>query len=260
MIARGFAGPWKNFSAPGESSRLAMHCTAAGAGRSLSSRMMVSGWPMPVRPQAPINPSATSFSNTGRTWADEHRIGRHAAAGVAPFRRERRVRHDVGVQEEQVQPGQAQALQAALDRAAQGCLDLAGRRIAQIALAGDADAGGQAAAERLADDLFGLAVAVARRQVEQGDPGFDRGVDRGDAFVEGGRRPTACRDRRRRGLGWILVRGRRMSVVAWFWASVPEDARVGCGVTHGIVACGAATMAPPLQFGTAPIQAELRIE
>ena len=25
MIERGFAGPWKNFSPPGESSRLAMH-------------------------------------------------------------------------------------------------------------------------------------------------------------------------------------------------------------------------------------------
>ena len=99
------------------------------------------------------------------------------------------VRHDVGVQEEQVEPGQAQALQAALDRAAQGGLDLAGRRIAQVALAGDADAGGQVAVERLAHDLLGLAVAVARRQVEQGDPGFNRGVDRGDAFVVGGRPP-----------------------------------------------------------------------
>jgi aryl-alcohol dehydrogenase-like predicted oxidoreductase len=43
IIARGFAGPWKNFRPPGESSRLAMHCTAAGAGRSPRSSMIVSG-------------------------------------------------------------------------------------------------------------------------------------------------------------------------------------------------------------------------
>ena len=93
------------------------------------------------------------------------------------------------MQEEQVEPGQAQALQAALDRAAQGRLDLAGRRIAQVALAGDSDAGGQFAPVCLADDLFGLAVAVARREIEQGDPGFDSGMDRGDAFVKCGRPP-----------------------------------------------------------------------
>ena len=41
--------------------------TAAGAGRSPSNLMIVSGWPMPVRPQAPITPSATSCSKSGRT-------------------------------------------------------------------------------------------------------------------------------------------------------------------------------------------------
>ena len=67
ITARGLAGPSKNFRPPGESSRLAMHCTAAGAGLSPSTLMSVSGWPMPVRPQAPIRPSATKRSNTGRT-------------------------------------------------------------------------------------------------------------------------------------------------------------------------------------------------
>ena len=67
ITARGLAGPSKNFSPPGESSRLAMHCTAAGPGVSPRSRMIVSGWPMPVSPQAPISPSATSRSKTGRT-------------------------------------------------------------------------------------------------------------------------------------------------------------------------------------------------
>lgn len=56
----------KNLRPPGESSRFAMHCTAAGAGLSPRSLMIVSGWPMPVSPQAPMTPSSTSFSNKGR--------------------------------------------------------------------------------------------------------------------------------------------------------------------------------------------------
>jgi hypothetical protein len=51
MTARGFAGPSKNFSPPGESSRFAMHCAAPGTGRSANSLMIVSGWPIPLRPQ-----------------------------------------------------------------------------------------------------------------------------------------------------------------------------------------------------------------
>ena len=53
----------------GESRRLAIHCTAAGAGPSPSRRMIVSGWPMPVSPQAPIRPSATRRSKSGRICA-----------------------------------------------------------------------------------------------------------------------------------------------------------------------------------------------
>src|SRR5271169_4098363 len=62
--------------------------------------------------------------------------------------------------------------------------DLFGRWIAEIAFAGDAHAVGQAAGEGFADDLFGLAVTVARRQIDQVDPGSHRRMYRGDAFVE----------------------------------------------------------------------------
>ena len=67
ITARGLAGPSKNFRPPGESSRLAMHCTAAGLGSSASASMIASGWPIPVSPQAPISPSVFSRSNAGRT-------------------------------------------------------------------------------------------------------------------------------------------------------------------------------------------------
>jgi hypothetical protein len=120
---------------------------------------------------------------------DEGRVGGHADGGVAPSGCEGLVRHDIGMQEEHVEPRHAQALQAALDRPAQDGVDLAGRRVAQVALAGDADTGGQLAAERLAYDLLGLAVAVAGCEVEQCDPGSDRGMHRGDAFVERGGSP-----------------------------------------------------------------------
>src|SRR2546426_479882 len=53
--------------APGESSRLATTWTAAGAGSSLSAAMIVVGTPMPVMPQAPMRPRATSCSKAGRT-------------------------------------------------------------------------------------------------------------------------------------------------------------------------------------------------
>ena len=66
MISRGFAGPSKNFSPPGESSKLAMTCTAEGFGASASTFKIASGWPIPVTPQAPIRPSFTNFSNNGR--------------------------------------------------------------------------------------------------------------------------------------------------------------------------------------------------
>jgi len=65
-------------------------------------------------------------------------------------------------------PRQSQAFEAAFDRLPQKRFDLFGRRIAEIAFAGDAHPVGQAAGEGFADDLFGLAVTVARRQIDQG--------------------------------------------------------------------------------------------
>src|SRR4051794_14291692 len=117
---------------------------------------------------------------------DEDRVGSHAAGGVAPSEHERLVRHDVGVQEEQVEPRQAQALQAGFDRPAQDRFYVRDRWVAEVALAGDADTVWKRAAERLAHDLLGFAVAVAWREVEQTDPRSDRRMHRGDAFVERG--------------------------------------------------------------------------
>ena len=93
------------------------------------------------------------------------------------------------MQKEQVEARQAQALQAGLDRSPQDAFDLVGRRLAEIALAGDPDAVGEPPGKRRPDDLFGLAVAVARREIEQIDPGGDSRVHGGDAFVERRRPP-----------------------------------------------------------------------
>lgn len=59
-----------------------------------------------------------------------------------------------------------------------------GRRVAEVALAGDAETGRELAAERLAHDLLGVAVPTAGREILQVDPG---GVHGGDAFVGRGR-------------------------------------------------------------------------
>ena len=99
---------------------------------------------------------------------------------------------------------EAQPLQAAFDRAAQGRLDLGRRQFAEIAFAGDPHAIGQPAVECRADHLLGLAVAIARREVKEVDAGCDRGVHGCDAFLKGGLAPdlaqtaaaqTQCRDR-----------------------------------------------------------------
>src|SRR6267378_2482309 len=69
--------------APGESSRLATTWTAAGAGSSLSVAMIVVGTPMPVMPQAPMRPRATSCSQAGRTASTKRRRGVLAGCSVA---------------------------------------------------------------------------------------------------------------------------------------------------------------------------------
>src|ERR1700730_13077495 len=88
------------------------------------------------------------------------------------------------MEKEEVEPRQSQAFEAAFDGLPQKRFDLFGRRIAEIAFAGDAHPVGHAAGEGFADDLFGLAVTVARRQIDQVDPGSHRRKYRGDAFVE----------------------------------------------------------------------------
>ena len=116
---------------------------------------------------------------------DEDPVGRHAGGGLGPCAGdEALVRDDIGMQEEQVEPRQPQALQARLDGLPQQGLDALGRRIAQVAFAGDPDAGRQSPAEGLADDQLGLAVAVARREVEQRYARRHRRMDGRDAFLD----------------------------------------------------------------------------
>ena len=71
------------------------------------------------------------------------------------------------MEKEEVEPRQSQAFEAAFDGLPQKRFDLFGRRIAEIAFAGDAHAVGQAAGEGFADDLFGLAVTVGRSVDEE---------------------------------------------------------------------------------------------
>src|SRR5580692_11929389 len=88
------------------------------------------------------------------------------------------------MQKEQIEARQPQPLQTRLDRLPQDAFDLVRRRLAEIALAGDAHAVGKPARKSFAHHLLGLAIAVARREVEEVDPGSDGVLYGGDAFVE----------------------------------------------------------------------------
>ncbi len=189
ITARGLAGPSKNLRPPGESKRLAMHCTAAGAGVSPRSRMIVSGWPMPVRPQAPMTPSLDEPLEQRPDVPDKGLVEGHPARRVRAAGDVRRIGNHVRVQKKEVKPRQSQPFEAALDRAPHDPLDLVGGRLAEIAFAGDADPGREPAAEGLADHRLGLAVAIARGEIDQVDPGLDRGVHGGEAFLEIGLAP-----------------------------------------------------------------------
>jgi hypothetical protein len=79
--------------------------------------------------------------------------------------------------------------EAAFDRAPQDPFDLLGCSLAEIAFAGDPRTLGEPAGKRGADHLLRLAIAVARREVEQGNAGLDRFMYRGDAFRETGLAP-----------------------------------------------------------------------
>src|SRR5271169_3889076 len=120
----------------------------------------------------------------GSDIGDKGLVERHAAGGVGPARDVLRIGHDIRMKEEQVEPRQAQPLEAAFDRSPQCGLDLGARRIAEAALAGDPHPCRQPAIKGLADDLLRLAVAITRGEVDQVDTSGDRVVHRGDAFVE----------------------------------------------------------------------------
>jgi hypothetical protein len=121
---------------------------------------------------------------------DKGSVKRHPQSGGGPSRTIVRIGYDIRMQEEQIETIEAQPAQASFDRTAQNGLDLTVRRLAQIAFAGDAHPIGQPSGKGRADDLLGLAVAIARRQVEQVDAGFDRRMHGRDAFVECGLAPN----------------------------------------------------------------------
>ena len=161
-----------------------MHCTAAGAGCLAEQpddhvRMADAG----QAPRADQSLGDQPFKNRADMF-DKRSVKRHPHGGGGPSRTVVRIGYDIRMQEEQIEPIEAQPAQASFDRAAQNGLDLAGRRLAQIALAGDAHPIWQPSGKGCADDLLGLAVAIARRQVEQVDAGFDRRMHGGDALVE----------------------------------------------------------------------------
>ena len=185
MTARGLAGPFEEFQAAGRVQQVgdALH----GGRRRVLAEQADDGVGMADAGQAPG--ADQSFGDeTFEQRADlrgENGVRRHARGGVARGAGdEGRIRHHVGVQEEHIELRQAQPLQAGFDRAAQGCFDRGRRQIAQVALAGNADPGGQLAVEGGADHILGLAVAVAWRQVQQRNAGGDGGVHGGDAFLE----------------------------------------------------------------------------
>src|SRR5438477_2621671 len=117
ITSRGLAGPSKNLRPPGESSRFAMHCTAAGAGLSPRSLMIVSGWPMPRQSPGADDPLADKALEDRPDIIDKGAVKRHALGGVGPAGEMTGVGHDIRVQEEQVEARQAQPAQTVFDRA-----------------------------------------------------------------------------------------------------------------------------------------------
>jgi len=75
-------------------------------------------------------------------------------------------------------------LQAPFNRLPHQRFDLRSRRVADVAFAGDPHTSWQPAGKGFTDDLFGLAVTVARSEVDQVDASSDGGMDRGHAFIE----------------------------------------------------------------------------
>ncbi len=142
---------------------------------------------MPVMPQAPMRPSATSFSQAGMKLLDVGRPARcgpiDVGAGVVA------VGNDVGMQEEEVDTLEPHACKALIEAAHNIAFDLSSGRSAKSVLGRYSDASGQPAFEGRADNPLRLAVAVCRRHVEQRDAAVDRGAYRRDAFIARSRSP-----------------------------------------------------------------------
>ena len=92
-------------------------------------------------------------------------------------------KRDPVMQEHDVNMVELHALQAGVEAFGEEVVDLARRGVANAALGRDADAGGKAAVERVADDRLGLAVAVGRREVQDVDAGVDGLTDGRHALV-----------------------------------------------------------------------------
>ena len=115
---------------------------------------------------------------------DKSRVERHAPGGLGPTRHVVLVGHHIRMEKKQIEPRQSEASKAPFDRLPQAGFDLFAGWIAETAFAGDLHAIRQVAPEGFADDLFGFAIAVARRQVDQVDPSSYCCAHGRDAFVE----------------------------------------------------------------------------
>src|SRR5215468_5659624 len=120
---------------------------------------------------------------------DKSRIESHAASSVGPLCPVVLIGYDIRVEKEEIEPRQLQASKTPFDRLAQERFDFLGGWIAEIAFAGDPHAIRQAPTESFADDPFCPAVTVARRQVDQVDPGGYRLMHGSDALVKCGFTP-----------------------------------------------------------------------
>ena len=184
MIARGLAGPSKNLRPPGEFEQIgdALHRRRRRRFANQPDdrvRMADTGQP-PGADQALAHQPLEHRADMG----DEGRISDHPLGGAGPLHNMVRIGYDIRMQEEQIEPLEAQPAQAARDRAAQQRLDFATPRLAEIAFAGEPHPLGQSAAKRCTDHLLRLAVAIARGEIDEVDPGLDRHLDGGDALLE----------------------------------------------------------------------------
>ncbi len=182
---RGFDGPGKNFSPPGEFEQVgdALHRGRRWAfGQHADDGVRLADTSEP--PGADQALSNETFEQRADV-IDEAGVGRHARGGVAGAGGDERfVRDDVGVEEEEVQLRQTQSSQTYFDRVTEDRFDIGGNGVTQVAFAGDANARRQPAVEGGANNLLGLAVAVAGCEIEQRDAGGHRVMHGGDTFVE----------------------------------------------------------------------------